>query len=696
MRKYASASFLALCLSPCMAGAQTLSFYGTPGLVDMPTAASHADGNLSLTSSYAASTSRNTLSFQITPRLTGVFRYGRIEGFDDGNDRFDRSFDVHYRLIDQSRYFPAVAVGLRDFGGTGIYSSEYLVATKSFGERFALTGGIGWGRLAGRDPFDAPLGFLSDEFKTRPVAGAGGFSTTGQLDFDNWFRGDAAVFGGVSYRPNDRWTVVAEYSTDLYRLESEAGLVEVTSPYNFGVSYQFRSGLEVGAYSLYGTDAGVRLSYVIDPATPRRPGGIERAPAAYLPRDVVAAASWNRAPDGASLRQVIEQGLSDEGMPLEGFTTSAGVATVRLRNERWPSPAQAAGRAARVLANALPGSVERFRIVFVGNGLPLSVIELNRSDLYELQYAVDGDWRMLTRTRFSDGSNEDRGGERPGAYPKFDYNIGPYASLSYFDPDSPIRAELGVQLTASYTPQPGVILSGRVRQALTGNLDDQTRESDSVLPRVRSDSGIYNQQSELEISYLTGEYFFRPRPEMFGRVTAGYLEQMFGGVSSELLWYPTDSRLALGIEVNYVQQREFDGLFEFQDYDVWTGHGSAYYDFGNGFLGQLDVGRYLAGDWGTTVTVNREFNNGFKVGAFFTLTDVSFEDFGEGSFDKGIRIEIPATWLLGAPSQRTVSETFRPVLRDGGARLNVRNRLYDMTRDYRGAELSDEWGQFFR
>ena len=85
---------------------------------------------------------------------------------------------------------------------------------------------------------------------------------------------------------------------------------------------------------------------------------------------------------------------------------------------------------------------------------------------------------------------------------------------------------------------------------------------------------------------------------------------MFGGVSSELLWKRNDSPFALGVEVNYEQQRDFDGGFGFQAYDVATGHASAYWKMANGFQVQLDAGRYLAGDWGATVTLDREFNNG--------------------------------------------------------------------------------------
>ena len=122
----------------------------------------------------------------------------------------------------------------------------------------------------------------------------------------------------------------------------------------------------------------------------------------------------------------------------------------------------------------------------------------------------------------------------------------------------------------------------------------------------------------------------------------------------------------------------------------------AYYDLGNGFFGQLDVGRYLAGDYGATFSLDREFNNGFKVGGYFTLTDVSFDDFGEGSFDKGLRFEVPLSWLTGRPSRTKVQQTIKPITRDGGARLAVANRLHGVVRDYRGKELRDSWGRYLR
>jgi hypothetical protein len=236
-----------------------------------------------------------------------------------------------------------------------------------------------------------------------------------------------------------------------------------------------------------------------------------------------------------------------------------------------------------------------------------------------------------------------------------------------------------------------------VRQKVFGNLDEATRGSNSILPRVRSEFSIYDREGEnAALMQLTAAQYFKPGRDLYGRVTVGYLERMFGGLSSELLWKPNDSPFALGVEANYVKQRDFDQRFGFRDYEVATGHASAYWDMGNGFRAQVDAGRYLAGDWGATFALDREFGNGWKVGAFATLTDVPFDDFGEGSFDKGIRITIPFSWLIGEPDKRGYSTTIRPLTRDGGARLDAPGRLYDRVRPLQKPALKDGWGRFWR
>lgn len=108
------------------------------------------------------------------------------------------------------------------------------------------------------------------------------------------------------------------------------------------------------------------------------------------------------------------------------------------------------------------------------------------------------------------------------------------------------------------------------------------------------------------------------------------------------------------------------------------------------------MGRYLAGDVGATMSVDRVFANGWRVGAYATVTDASAEDFGEGGFDKGIRVTIPVNWALGTETRRGLDLNFRPSGGDGGARVSVDDRLYQSIREYHTDGLDPDWGRVWR
>ncbi len=676
----------------------TLNSLGVPGMIDMPTAHAMPDADLSFTLGTFDGTARSAAHFQITPRLSGVFRYVYIRDFDNTDGFYDRSFDVRYLLSPETDSLPAISVGLQDFGGTGIFGGEYLVATKTFG-RLRATGGIGWGRFAGKNGFDNPLGLLAVRFKTR-TASVTGISQTGRLDAGQWFRGDAALFGGLQYQLGDRLVLSAEYSSDAYRPETSRGLIDQNSPVNIGASYRFRNGLDLSAAWLYGTKAEVRLTYTINPKAPtNRPGGLESAPLPVAPRPPGSAADlgWTQQADGAEiLRNNVAQTFAESGLRLDAMKVAPRTVTLRLRNTQYTNTAQAIGRATRILTNLMPASVETFVLIPVtAEGTPASRITLRRRDIEELAHAPDGAWQSLARADIADAYPVNAAPLSPDAFPDFRWNIGPYLAASYFDPRQPVRLDLGVEVGARFEPNPGLVFQGRVRHRLAGNRDE-LGPSNSVIPRVRTNADIYVREGQTALTDLTAAKYFRPGQDLYGRLTLGYLESMYGGVSGEVLWKPVTSRLAFGVEANYVRQRDFEQGFGFQDYEVLTGHLSSYFDADNGFTYQVDAGRYLAGDWGATLSINREFDNGIRIGAFATLTDVSFDDFGEGSFDKGIRFEVPLSVLTGSPITRKIARTIRPVQRDGGARLEVQGRLYEGVRELHQPELQSEWGRFWR
>lgn len=676
----------------------SLNFYGVSGLIDMPTGEALPDGQFVTSVSHFGGTTRTTLTFQAMPRLQASFRYVGIQNWNaDGFDTYrDRSFDVRFLLNRESLYLPSVTVGLQDFAGTGIYAGEFIAATKTFsGGRVPgtvkVTGGLGWGRLGSSGSIGTPFG------GDRPSFRAG--DTGGEPSVDQWFRGPVAPFGGIEWHVNDKVGLKAEYSSDAYNPETRRGVFTRKSRFNFGAEYQYSDAIRLGAYYLYGSELGVNVQVQLNP---KRPLSALRIPAPR-PYDVRPSRSadpqaysgdWVVTETAASgaVRDALVPLLEAEGLTLVETHTTASLTEVRFINERYQATSVAVGRVARAMARVLPASVETFRIVPVERGLAQSAVVFRRSDLERIEFNSNSPDVLLARTRFEEARPTLTGAARnEDLYPDFSWAIGPYLATSYFDPDEPVRADAGLKFSFKYQPAAGWTLGGNLRHRLTGNIGDTDRVATSALPQVRTLTRRYAQEGQTAINTLYLAKQWKPAEDLYARVTAGYLEKMYGGVSAEVLWKPVSSRLALGVEANYVKQRDFDQRLGFRDYSVATGHASAYYEFGEGYTGQLDVGRYLAGDVGATVTLAREFSNGWKLGGFFTLTDVSAEDFGEGSFDKGLMLEIPVSWFIGKPDKRILGTTIRPIQRDGGARLNVPGRLYEQVRSGHRNALEDQW-----
>jgi len=145
---------------------------------------------------------------------------------------------------------------------------------------------------------------------------------------------------------------------------------------------------------------------------------------------------------------------------------------------------------------------------------------------------------------------------------------------------------------------------------------------------------------------------------------------MYGGAGVEVLYAPFKSRIAVGVTVNALRQRGFENKFEFLDYKTVTGYLSLYYatPFYN-VDAAVHAGRYLGKDRGYTFEARRTFDSGFSLGGFFTRTNVSAEDFGEGSFDKGLFFRIPFNGLLPGNTRSAYTTILRPLERDGGRRL---------------------------
>ena len=106
-------------------------------------------------------------------------------------------------------------------------------------------------------------------------------------------------------------------------------------------------------------------------------------------------------------------------------------------------------------------------------------------------------------------------------------------------------------------------------------------------------------------------------------------------------------------------------------------------------------GKYLAKDSGFTFDFSRVYRSGLRIGAFFSLTDISEAEFGEGSFDKGFYFHIPVDIFLDRHVNGQAGFGLKPLTRDGAAILNPSFNLYGVTYESQEVNLHQDWSVLY-
>jgi hypothetical protein len=140
-----------------------------------------------------------------------------------------------------------------------------------------------------------------------------------------------------------------------------------------------------------------------------------------------------------------------------------------------------------------------------------------------------------------------------------------------------------------------------------------------------------------------------------------------------------------------VKQRGFKQRFGFREYETTTGHLNFYYDFPYGLSTNVSVGKYLAGDKGVTLDLSRRFSTGFTLGVFATKTNLSAEQFGEGTFDKGFYLSVPTSLFYSDFRTGNISFGMQPLTKDGGSRLIQHNQLFGILGDSNKRSIFRDW-----
>ena len=579
---------------------------------------------------------------------------------------------------------------MRDFIGTGLYSGEYIVATKSLGEKLRFSAGIGWGRFAGKNSFGNIFGI-----RNRVIEDAG---SGGTLNVKRFFSGENSPFLSVSYRLNKKIQLISELSSDSYVLETSSpkGFTRKTD-LNLGLKYNIDPSMSVLISLMHGNTLGLTVNMGINPRNSPYSSGIEPAPMpifkAKLPSN-----------DLKSEHQIFAESqrlLVLEGIELKKLRMSKNEINVNVVNRQYLNQSQMIGRVVRILSLTSPSSIKRFKINLFDHNSSffISEIVIERKSFIANELKFDGPESLWSSISVSNSSKKFFDDNQTD-HPKLSWSLYPYLDTMFFDPHAPIRYHIGMELKGHYKFLPMLSISGSLKQPIAGTLDDIKRGPKPGLPNVRSDFMYYHRDigSNLYINYLTLNQFLKPHPNLYALVNIGVLELMYSGIRSEVIWKNNKKPYGLGLDFAQVQKRGTDGTFQLKNERYNTYLASIYFDLPNNWVMKLDAGKYLAGDFGSTISMSRTFNNGWELGAYATLTDVPFSTYGEGSFEKGLTIKAPINWFTGKKSKSVMNAVIRPITGDGGAKLNLSGEkyLYNVVSEYDQKNISDNWKRVYR
>ena len=677
------------------------SDFGGVGLMQMPSGRMAPVGEFTVGTTYNDEYQHYSVSLQLMPWLETTVRYTLVqdrlysgdESFSGDTKYTDKGIDFKLRLFEESRWLPETSIGVRDFGGTGLFDGEFVAASKRFGA-FDLTLGVGWGYLGNSGNLSGNKLLSTDCDRNSGYQGKGG-----SIDYQRWFTGCAAVFGGVEYQTAlSPLRLKLEYDGNDYLSDFALGNPDVRMPqsskWNFGALYRLGDWGDMRlSYERGNTlTAGISLNTNFSSMTPfwsdnQKPN--------YTPTPVESLTheQWDQ------LHHDLE---TIAGFESPSIFLAEDSVTVMGQQTKYRDRLEATERASLLIANQNI-DVSEYRIIETQNHQPLT------------EYIVDQqDFISFANHEYIDAKVEDAivrqtpksiDGERltsPFTSSRLDYFVSPKLQQSFGGSENFYFFNVGVNVGANYWLFDNVELGGSAYINLYDNYGEFKYEvppDGTNLKRVRTLVRQYIHDNSVRLDNLQLTWFDRFGDNWYTQIYGGYLETMYGGVGGEVLYRPMDSAWAVGFDVNYVSQRDPDSPFGFfqseHQYDsitgrpyrvqtrTATGHASLYYQprwaaFSNTLV-KASVGRYLGEDIGVTMDFSKQFDSGVIAGAFVTKTNLSAEEYGEGSFTKGFYISIPFDLMTVKPSTNRASFSWIPLTRDGGQMLGRKHSLFSMT-----------------
>lgn len=559
----------------------------------------------------------------------------------------DKGFNFKLQLKDIG-YFPAIAFGVNDLAGTNIYGSEYFVFS-NFHNRWDYSLGVGWGQYSEGLSIKNPLIKIDPQFQRRVGNKAG---RGGALVFGKYFSGEnMSLFGAIRYKFNEKISLISEL--DPTSMRGGIRYSKPTTRINIGAEYKTKnfgakiSLLRGNEFSFQVTLQENFLSY--------------GTRAKSISRDI------NTYEDLQRILALNQIGLVRVSSNKD--TTKINIKQNSYLNQYEPNEI--------VYLNSSNISKGKSKLIIQQETLGMEVIE----STYPLNRKVN------IRNDFIPPQKEEMTKDFIvlEKYPILINSISPRIRTMIAAREGFLYQGILIEDDLEVIFNENFLFKMNLKHSISDNFDGLYIKPVNTFPaQVRSDTKSYlkNFDKGIIVGRLEFDYYQAFQKKHFFRASVGLFEEMFGGFGVDYLYSPKNSIFSLGLESYIVRKRDYNMKFGFLNYQNSFMRGSINIaEPKTDIRLRLSFGEYLAGDKGYTLELARRFDNGIEFGAFFTITDVSAKQFGEGSFDKGVKLKIPFPNLFStkplSKNRALGNFEWHPLTKDPGAMLIKSHNLRD-------------------
>lgn len=374
-------------------------------------------------------------------------------------------------------------------------------------------------------------------------------------------------------------------------------------------------------------------------------------------------------------------------------------------NDGLPVPLQI-GRAARRIDKSAAGHIKIIALTPRHHGIQSRTIEIIRKDLARAIKDHHGSAEEIwQRVSFSVPEKQEQTAlspenTKPSGFKTnliLDNRIGRQANedgLAY-------RTSLQAGFRGNLAPH--VMVGADLRLNIADNLSHH--DSSYSKSNVRRNIGAFTSQKvgadRLYISWLGNI-----GKDASIALTAGYLEEMYGGFGGEVLYRPFRKTYALGLEgyQAYKRAANHDLDIRLTGDSVTSFHAKGWYRFPHADITLHGrIGRYLGEDWGGTLALQKQMANGSYIEAAVTATDASEDALltGNAHIAGSLAFHVPfsafgkagkdSRSLLALSRKSGVHTAIQTIGRDAGQIIAPPVSLYEITEPLLYRHLGNQW-----